>query len=60
MSLYETTRIEMGDLPPRVVTALEPLLSGNLQKVLISVGLWAPYLLLSKRVNLTFRHRVPA
>jgi hypothetical protein len=50
----------VGNLPPQVATALEPLLAGNLQKALISVALWAPYLLLSKRVNLTFRHRVPA
>ena len=49
----------MHDLPAEVAGALEPLLSGNLKKVLISFALWAPYLLLSKRVNLTFRHRVP-
>jgi hypothetical protein len=29
------------------------------KKVLISMGLWLPYLLLSKRVNLTYRQRVP-
>ena len=28
--------------------------------VLISVFVWLPYLLLSKRVNVTYRHRVPA
>ena len=47
------------DLPPRVAGALHALLDGNLKKVLISVALWAPYLLLSKRVNVTFRHRIP-
>lgn len=47
-------------LPPEVAAALEPLLLGNLKKVLISVALWLPYLLLSKRVNVTFRRRVPA
>ena len=49
-----------GDLPPAVATALHSLLDGNVKKVLISVGLWLPYLLLSKRVNVTYRHRVPA
>lgn len=48
------------DLPPVVAGALHSLLDGNLQKVLISVALWLPYLLLSKRVNVTYRHRVPA
>ena len=47
-------------LPPRVGEALHQLLDGNLKKVLISLSLWTPYLLLSKRVNLTFRHRLPA
>lgn len=50
---------EVEGLPPVVAGALHDLLEGNLKKVLISVALWAPYLLLSKRVNLTFRHRVP-
>jgi hypothetical protein len=47
-------------LPPRVAGALQLLLEGNVKKVLISVGLWLPYLILSKRVNVTFRHRVEA
>lgn len=47
-------------LPPAVADALHGLLGGNVKKVLISVGLWLPYLLLSARVNVTFRHRVPA
>ena len=50
----------VADLPPKVGAALHPLLEGNIDKVLISVALWAPYLLLSKRVNLTFRRRIPA
>lgn len=45
-------------LPPQVAGALHALLDGNVTKVLISVGLWLPYLLLSKRVNVTYRHRV--
>lgn len=49
-----------GDLPPGVATALHGLLDGNVKKTLISVALWLPYLLLSKRVNVTYRNRVPA
>lgn len=47
-------------LPAPVAQSLNDLLEGNTKKVLISLALWTPYLLLSKRVNLTFRHRVPA
>ena len=47
-------------LPRPVAEALHTLLDGNVKKVLISVCLWLPYLLLSKRVNVTFRHRVEA
>jgi hypothetical protein len=47
-------------LPPAVAGALHELLDGNVTKVLISAGLWLPYLLLSTRVNVTFRHRLPA
>jgi hypothetical protein len=49
-----------GDLPQGVAEALQNLLTGNVKKALISIGLWLPYLLLSKRVNVTYRHRVPA
>ncbi len=47
-------------LPPAVGASLHALLDGNVKKVLISSALWLPYLLLSARVNVTFRHRVPA
>ena len=47
-------------LPGPVADALHTLLDGNVKKVLISVTLWLPYLLMSKRVNITFRHRVEA
>jgi hypothetical protein len=47
-------------LPPAVAAALHSLLEGNVKKVLISVALWLPYLLLSERVNLTYRRRLPA
>jgi len=45
-------------LPPAVADALQALIDGNVKKVLISVGLWLPYLLMSRRVNVTYRHRV--
>ena len=47
-------------LPAGVATALHGLLIGNVKKVLISMALWLPYLLLSTRVNVTYRQRVPA
>jgi len=47
-------------LPGPVGDALHTLLDGNVKKVLISVSLWLPYLLMSNRVNVTFRHRVEA
>ncbi|MEO5973046.1 MAG: DUF2569 domain-containing protein [Sphingomicrobium sp.] len=47
-------------LPAPVASALHGLLEGNIKKVLISAALWLPYLLLSTRVNVTFRNRVPA
>jgi hypothetical protein len=47
-------------LPADVGEALSALLTGNVKKVLISVALWLPYLLLSKRVNITYRRRIPA
>ncbi|QPC98476.1 DUF2569 domain-containing protein [Qipengyuania soli] len=45
-------------LPPDVAIALTGVLQGNVQKVCISIFIWLPYLLLSKRVNLTYRHRL--
>lgn len=47
-------------LPQDVAAGLENLLRGNVQKVLISAFVWLPYLILSERVNLTFRQRVRA
>lgn len=48
------------NVPAAVSSALSGLLVGNLQKVLISAAIWLPYLLLSDRVNLTYRRRVRA
>ncbi|MFN3619992.1 DUF2569 domain-containing protein [Sphingorhabdus sp.] len=45
-------------LPIGVGEALGNLLQGNMQKVMISMTIWLPYLILSERVNLTYRGRV--
>lgn len=47
-------------VPPDVAAALTVVLIGNVKKVLIRIGIWMPYLLLSKRVNVTYRHRIAA
>ena len=47
-------------LPPTVAAALHTMIDGNVKKVLISAALWLPYLLLSARVNVTYRNRVAA
>jgi hypothetical protein len=49
-----------GHVPPAVADALSTMLTGNVKKTLISVALWLPYLLLSARVNITYRHRISA
>jgi hypothetical protein len=51
--------VAAGPLPSAISSALQHLLEGNVKKVLISMALWLPYLLLSTRVNVTYRHRVP-
>lgn len=48
------------NVPPAVAAALDGLLTGNSKKALISIAIWLPYLLFSRRVNLTYRSRVPA
>jgi hypothetical protein len=52
--------VAAGPLPAGVSSGLHSLLDGNITKVLISMALWLPYLLLSTRVNVTYRHRIPA
>ena len=47
-------------LPLKIGALLLQFLDGNVHKVLISVAVWLPYLLMSRRLNVTFRHRVPA
>jgi hypothetical protein len=47
----------LPDLPVNVAVPLHGLLHGNVTKVLISAFVWLPYLLLSDRVNITYRSR---
>lgn len=47
-------------LPAQVASAIAPLLESNLKKAFISIVVWMPYLLLSERVNVTYRWRQPA
>lgn len=44
-------------VPAVVFEPLATLLYGNIQKVLISMFVWVPYLTLSERVNVTYRSR---
>lgn len=46
-----------NDVPVQVGTAMSGFLTGNIQKTLISIALWMPYLMLSERVNVTYRSR---
>ena len=48
----------MEGLPTAVAGSLHTLLEGNISKVLISAFVWLPYLILSDRVNITYRQRV--
>ena len=50
--------MSFNGLPAEVSGPLQVFLAGNIKKVLISVVIWVPYLLISNRVNVTFRHRV--
>ena len=52
--------IGSGAIPTAVAPALQAVLDGNVKKTLVSMGIWLPYLLLSTRVNVTYRHRIPA
>jgi hypothetical protein len=45
-------------LPKSVGQAAAVLLEGNIKKVMISMVIWLPYLILSERVNLTYRSRI--
>ncbi|HEX3423886.1 MAG TPA: DUF2569 domain-containing protein [Sphingomicrobium sp.] len=60
MQLLTAQMVGTTHVPANVAVALQHLLVGNVKKVLISMTLWLPYLLLSTRVNVTYRHRIPA
>ncbi len=61
MQLAIATQLgHLGSLPGVVAQPLVALLEGNLQKVAISIAIWLPYLMLSDRVNITYRSRLPA
>jgi hypothetical protein len=60
MQLVTARLVSDGGPPTAVALALQNLLVGNIKKVLISMALWLPYLLLSTRVNVTYRSRIPA
>jgi hypothetical protein len=60
MQLVTAQIVGATHLPATVAAALQTVLTGNVKKVLISMALWLPYLLLSTRVNVTYRHRIPA
>lgn len=49
-----------GNVPYAVAGSLTELLQGNVTKVLISIFVWLPYLMLSDRVNVTYRSRLAA
>ena len=46
------------EVPTDVSAALATILEGNVNKVLISAAIWLPYLLVSRRVNVTYRRRI--
>lgn len=48
----------LPNLPNMVAVPLQDLLEGNIAKVLISAFVWLPYLILSDRVNITYRQRI--
>ncbi|WP_265569663.1 DUF2569 family protein [Sphingomicrobium nitratireducens] len=58
MQLVIAKMVAAQGLPASVAEPLHTLLDGNGKKVLISAAIWAPYLILSRRVNVTYRRRV--
>jgi len=60
MQLLTAELVAGEGVPHPVAASLQALLEGNVKKTLISVAIWLPYLLLSTRVNVTYRHRIPA
>ena len=56
--LIAKTIMATPGVPAQVTAPLHGLLEGNIAKVLISVFVWLPYLILSDRVNVTYRLRI--
>lgn len=50
--------IDAGGMPGEIAPLLQSYLTINIKKVLISMTIWLPYLLVSARVNVTFRQRI--
>lgn len=46
-------------LPPAVGDAFAGLLQSNLTRLLVSIAIWLPYLVMSERVAVTYRHELP-
>lgn len=58
LQLFVASRLgPMASLPGTVSEPLHALISGNITKVMIGAAIWLPYLLLSERVNVTYRCR---
>ncbi len=58
MQLVIAHRLSLAtDLPRHLVDPLVALLRGNVIKVLVSAFVWLPYVILSERVNVTYRSR---
>lgn len=63
MQLVIAHRLSIAaDMPRHLVEPLVTLLHGNVIKVLVSAFVWLPYVILSERVNVTYRQRtmIPA
>lgn len=60
MQLVTAQLVTAASPPPAVAGALHHLLQSNVEKVLVGMALWLPYLILATRVNVTYRHRIPA
>lgn len=52
------TIVSAGPVPEIVAGPFTTLLMDNVYKILISVTIWLPYLILSTRINATFRGRI--
>lgn len=49
---------DTGGLPADLAASLQPYWVVNIKKIMISAVIWFPYLLISSRINATFRQWV--